>query len=608
MARRKNLTREFDSAIDVDFLKNRILHDAFAKLAAEQDAYNEQMGYPANGTTGELPIQEAKYGGMQYQTGGRQKFQAGSRQTYTPTAEEIAAWNLQHPEYLSSQGYGAINTFENGRGTFDANGNPVGMGKGDNYAQTADKTIIEDFINKNIGKDVWNKMPDELRTQVYSFAFNHGIDTPEKQQHLLSGLAEAVQNSDMDLSKQYKSRQNMSTDEALAVVKGANYQDPNIYNNYVNTLGSQYKSISEHPGNNIPVGYQPTMQSRAVDINAAYWGKPMTKSPSEYWNNKNYIPPPSPSSTGGKGQIQPLGYPVSNVPDRDQIWNNTNYGSGISGNAGTIGSAGIQAPGVNPYLPKMAKGVMDDSGVATKPVYESDHDKYESAKELLKRLYNTEGYKDTTWDKVGKGMAFAPAALTAIAAMQKDKYPKFPHYTPTDLNIDPAINDLINQGQLNTNNVMDRLRSQSGSAGSYMTNAITASGQSQENTARSIMQLRMEAAARNKAATDQAGQFNAQTSKEQILAEEERKGKRWTDAGNALGLAAANLNSMNKENKMNWAGKEARKDQLAAIYAQMGFGKADIAKLELELGIPPIQQQTGGRLKFNKKQNYFSFL
>lgn len=69
MARTKKLTREFDSAIDRDFLQNKILYDAFAKLAAEQDVYNMSKGYPLNGTTGELPIH--KYGG-------KRKFQTGS--------------------------------------------------------------------------------------------------------------------------------------------------------------------------------------------------------------------------------------------------------------------------------------------------------------------------------------------------------------------------------------------------------------------------------------------------------------------------------------------------------------------------------------------------
>ena len=465
MARRKNLTREFDSAIDVDFLKNRILHDAFAKLAAEQDAYNEQMGYPANGTTGELPIQEAKYGG-------RQKYQTGSLR---------------------------------------------GMQDDQNYLYT-----------------------DPLEQQkVIQAAIDAAAKAAEE--------AKAIQISQIDNAT------------IVALEQQLKSADPKIVQaavDKIDELGitTQQRMDAQTVMNTRPIekGFAPIPVKQAEQINPYAF-------PGGFRKDKYRYPLLNPDGT-------PSSY--MNEFDVDNTWTPIVPGEGDE-------STKKELPEEDPYTTKYKRSMLN----------------------VQDRLNADRGYKDTTWDKVGKGMAFAPAALTAIAALQKDKYPKFPHYTPKDLNIDPAINDLINQGQLNTNNVMDRLRSQSGSAGSYMTNAITASGQGQENTAKAIMQLRLEAAARNKAATDSAGQFNAQTDKEQILAEEERKGKRWTDAGNALGLAAANLNGMNKENKMNFTAEQAQLDQLAFWKDYYGEYDKDVTK-----------NQTGGKLKFNRRKQYFDFL
>ena len=48
-------------------------------------------------------------------------------------------------------------------------------------------TDIFKFITDNIGEDTWNKMPDHLKTQVYSYAFNHG-----QKPDVWKGLATAI--------------------------------------------------------------------------------------------------------------------------------------------------------------------------------------------------------------------------------------------------------------------------------------------------------------------------------------------------------------------------------------------------------------------------------
>lgn len=175
---------------------------------------------------------------------------------------------------ISPRGAGAIGSFENTSGTSDASGKPIGMGQKDDYALTGGTTNpqiysqIEDFVAKTIGTDTWNKMPDELKTQMYSFAFNHGIDTPEKQQHVLSGLAQAVEHSKPGSTTPsgLAYRQGLSSDEALKIIKGANLSDENVLNNYINVLGDQYGTLAQSQ----PEAYRSTMAGRARDINRLY--------------------------------------------------------------------------------------------------------------------------------------------------------------------------------------------------------------------------------------------------------------------------------------------------------------------------------------------------
>jgi len=172
--------------------------------------------------------------------------------------------------YMSPESYNVINQFENTVGTYDAAGNPIGMGKGDNYAQTEDKEKIESFINTTIGKDTWDKLPENVKTQAYSFMFNNGVTKKDgtTNYNALNGLAQAIDNATGggDLGDQ---RRAYTPEQAINKIKGADLSNPDLYNNYVNVLGDQYGSVATNtdkfksgPGAN----YVPTLQRRAISI------------------------------------------------------------------------------------------------------------------------------------------------------------------------------------------------------------------------------------------------------------------------------------------------------------------------------------------------------
>jgi GH24 family phage-related lysozyme (muramidase) len=185
---------------------------------------------------------------------------------FTMTPQEKTNWLNKTKGYsglLPDEGYAAINQFENTMGTYDDQGNPIGMGRGDQYAQTEDKDKIEAFIDSSIGRDTWDRLPDDVKTQAYSFMFNTG-----KYDAALSGLAQAINNSTggKDLGDQ---RRGYSRDFSVNAIKGADFSNPYFYDKYLNVLGDQYNSIATNtdkykswPGAN----YAPTLRNRPISI------------------------------------------------------------------------------------------------------------------------------------------------------------------------------------------------------------------------------------------------------------------------------------------------------------------------------------------------------
>ena len=234
-------------------------------------AQNQQMA-PAPGTQGMSPygpyLNEYLFGPDNAPA--TVNAQVAAQQAAAQTAAASTA--PQTSSYLSPEGYSAINKFENTIGTYDpTTGQPISMEAGDQYAQTADKEKIESYINSTIGKDTWDKLPENVKTQAYSFMFNHGVVNKKDgttNYNALKGLAQAIDNATGggDMGDE---RRAYTPEQAINKIKGADLSNPDLYNNYVNVLGDQYGSVAKSnsqyqsgPGAN----YVPTLQRRAISI------------------------------------------------------------------------------------------------------------------------------------------------------------------------------------------------------------------------------------------------------------------------------------------------------------------------------------------------------
>jgi len=241
----------------------------------------------------------------------------------TPTEKDIvsdASFNNKDKKtpYLSEKGYKAINQFENTLGTYDANGNPIGMGKGDNYAQTADKKEIEMFIDNTIGKDTWDRLPENVKTQAYSFMFNNGViknsrDTDGNNSgnvynyNVWKGLAQALNNATGG-NDTGEERRNYTPQDAIDAIKREDLSNPDLYNNYVSVLGDQYNSIATNT-DAFKVGaglkYANTLKNRPKTLE-----KIMSSDVSQKSNKSNEDLKTSikftPGTTEGKGLLEGL--------------------------------------------------------------------------------------------------------------------------------------------------------------------------------------------------------------------------------------------------------------------------------------------------------------
>lgn len=164
---------------------------------------------------------------------------------------------------LTQKGYNAIDQYENTKGT--TQGTSMNMGAG--YSKSQEQKI-KTFIENSIGLDTWNKMPENLKVQAYSWIFNHGTDSS-----VWKGLAQAVDfnkyakgNTDMD-----EARRNIKESDAIATLKNANFSN-DVYNNYVNqVLPAQYQSIADNYSGGFDKGqeiYRNTWKNRASDIDS----------------------------------------------------------------------------------------------------------------------------------------------------------------------------------------------------------------------------------------------------------------------------------------------------------------------------------------------------
>ena len=267
-----NTTSTLQNMLNDDTVESGVYQDADAIAIGDQANANANINTNAN--TGIEPIllprpslsERGIYLGDATPAGTMLSVNSRFNPNFTMTPQEKTNWLNKTRGYsglLPDEGYAAINQFENTMGTYDAQGNPIGMGRGDQYAQTGDKDKIEAFIDSSIGRDTWDRLPDDVKTQAYSFMFHTG-----KYDAALSGLAQAINNSTggKDLGDQ---RRGYTRDFSVNAIKRADFSNPYFYDKYLNILGDQYNSIADNTkkfNTGVGVNYAPTLRNRPMSI------------------------------------------------------------------------------------------------------------------------------------------------------------------------------------------------------------------------------------------------------------------------------------------------------------------------------------------------------
>jgi hypothetical protein len=180
-----------------------------------------------------------------------QQMQPGQEQNQQP----MAKYGMKLPKFdVGGVNYAALSNVEKQLGVLK-NGMPSSTGYDDKSIHQLDSKMVE-RIKGTIGEDTWNKLPDNLKTQVFSFAFNNGVE----KKNWLTGLAQAIDPA-------IKDRTTLSETDAISIIKNnIGKIDNNVYNNYINkVLPSQYNSIGS--ANNKQEENKKLWQFRADNIN-----------------------------------------------------------------------------------------------------------------------------------------------------------------------------------------------------------------------------------------------------------------------------------------------------------------------------------------------------
>ena len=110
-----------------------------------------------------------------------------------------------------------------------------GVVKG-NSSYTGDEkaNFFSKYVNDTIGYDVWNKLDDKTKSQIYSFAFQSDSIDPYKYRWV-KGLAQAVDPT--------VNRATITPEAAIQIIKSAKNL-ANIYSSYLKVVKNQYNSIT----------------------------------------------------------------------------------------------------------------------------------------------------------------------------------------------------------------------------------------------------------------------------------------------------------------------------------------------------------------------------
>ena len=157
---------------------------------------------------------------------------------------------------LDDAGYDAINKYEDNDGCVtlisgktgeDVNDYKKAGCNGYNPGNDSKEAIIKSRILKNIGLDVWSKIPPVFRMQIYSFMYNadSSSDTDGGDKlRWISGLAQAVKNETAQYRVSLRSNKVLLA-QATSYIKGLSTSDfETAYPQYLKVLDEQYQSIS----------------------------------------------------------------------------------------------------------------------------------------------------------------------------------------------------------------------------------------------------------------------------------------------------------------------------------------------------------------------------
>lgn len=220
------------------------------------------------------------------------------RKMYGLVSEQNKLMQSYDGTLLNFCGYRAIEKFEE---TF---GNASGQSMGDDYFEGK----LEDWekyiranIEDSIGLDVFDKFPEKLKMQIWSFMFNTP-DAENKQYRWLAGLAQAVNakkltNSNIAAKYRLAVMNPNSPEHQQAITDIRNYKDKweNILNTYLTVLDTQYKSIALN--NNKGGSYRNSWSIRPSYLNNFYDECSNNKSPKQVTQTSNIATQKKPSTS-----------------------------------------------------------------------------------------------------------------------------------------------------------------------------------------------------------------------------------------------------------------------------------------------------------------------
>lgn len=168
-------------------------------------------------------------------------------------------------------GYRAIEQFE------ETMGNSKGESMGEDYFEGQVETyekLIRSNIENTITNDVFQKFPQKLKMQIWSFMFN-STDASNGTIKWIAGLGQAMglnKNSDAKTEQEYRirvmdknSKEYKNVIESIKDFKGS---WDTVYNNYLKVLDQQYKSTAIN--NKKEGSYNNSWQYRPSKLNQFY--------------------------------------------------------------------------------------------------------------------------------------------------------------------------------------------------------------------------------------------------------------------------------------------------------------------------------------------------